>query len=539
MVLTAAAQTATVPGGSPPAGTYRIAGTVISKTDAHPLGNARVTIRDAKDPQKFLSLLTAEDGKFAFPNLPAGKYSLNGAKRGYISAAYDQHDQFSTAIVTGASCETETLLFRLAPAGIISGRVIDEAGEPVRHAMVWVYYNDHSAGVDQIHVHRTAQTNDEGGYEITPLMPGTYYLSVSARPWYALHPQTDEPRHRTRNQPAQTTSAFDQSLDVAYPTLYYTDATDAESATPIVIRGGDRLEVDMHVNPVPALRLLFRVPADGTNTFTFPQLQQPAFDGDTNIQTDGVRRVAPGMMELTGIPAGRYDIRLFGGGLQTQMNGVDLTRNNEVIDTSASEALSSVKVSVQVPGDSTPLNQFRVGLRSGHRNLANWKPLNEKGEAQIEQLPTGKYEVEVWGPPKPYSITRMTAEGATVAGHAITITAGSAPSLHLTLAGGSFQIDGTAKRAGKALAGAMIVLVPKNPELTGDLFRRDQSDLDGTFTLLNVAPGSYTLLAIENGWDLDWSKRDVISNYLGQGNKIEVGTPGARLTGQEIEVQPK
>jgi hypothetical protein len=75
-------------------GAYRIAGTVVSKADAHPLARARITVRDAKDPQKLDSVITAEDGRFEFTRLPAGKYSLTGAKRGFISASYDQHDQF-------------------------------------------------------------------------------------------------------------------------------------------------------------------------------------------------------------------------------------------------------------------------------------------------------------------------------------------------------------------------------------------------------------------------------------------------------------
>ena len=33
----------------------------------------------------------------------------------------------------------------------------------------------------------------------------------------------------------------------------------------------------------------------------------------------------------------------------------------------------------------------------------------------------------------------------------------------------------------------------------------------GTFSLQDVAPGSYTLVAIENGWDLDWSQPGVIA----------------------------
>src|SRR5258708_36353022 len=117
-------------------GGYRIAGTVVSKADAHPLGRARIMLRDALDQRKFQSVVTSDDGKFEFSGLPAGKYSLEGAKRGFISAGYEQHDQFSTAIVTGAGLDTESLVLRLAPHALIPGKMLDEVAAPVRHATV-------------------------------------------------------------------------------------------------------------------------------------------------------------------------------------------------------------------------------------------------------------------------------------------------------------------------------------------------------------------------------------------------------------------
>jgi len=539
-VVLAGAQTtqASTPGG------YMIAGTIVSKTDGHPLAQARVTVRDVKDPKKFQSLVTAEDGKFKFSGLPAAKYSLNGAKRGFISAAYDQHDFFSTAIVTGAVFDTESLVLRLAPAAVISGKVLDESGDPIRHAMVSIYIDDHSTGVDQIQRFRMAQTDDQGVYELTPLMPGTYFLSATAQPWYAVHPSSADdpaPANAKAETPGSASATVDRSLDVAYPTTYYPDVPDADSANPIPIRGGERIDVDIHLNPVPALRLIFRVPANANNGgYTFPQIQQPAFDGDAPIQPGSSRLISPGVLEVAGIPAGKYNVVFNGAGAPTEMNGVDFNRDGEVIESSGSEAMSTVKVSAQVPAEATIPAHLAIGLRSGHRMLANWKNLDDKGEAQIDRIPSGKYEVLVWGPPKPYTITYMSAEGAAVSGHTMTVSAGSSPSLSLTLVGGSFEIDGTAKRAGKPVPGAMVFLVPKNIETDRD-FRRDQSDLDGSFTLRNIVPGSYTLLAIENGWDLDWSKPDVISAYLPRGRKIEVGNPGSRsvMAAEDVEVLSK
>src|SRR5258708_38498909 len=53
-------------------GEFRIAGTAVSKTDGRALARARITLRDTKDPRRFQSVLTEEDGKFLFSGLPAG-----------------------------------------------------------------------------------------------------------------------------------------------------------------------------------------------------------------------------------------------------------------------------------------------------------------------------------------------------------------------------------------------------------------------------------------------------------------------------------
>lgn len=541
----AAQQTANVPAAAISGGSYRIAGTVVSRTDLRPLARARVTLRDAKEPQKFQSMITAEDGKYEFTGLPPGKYSLRGAKRGFISASYDQHDQFSTAIVTGAGLDTESLVLRLAPDAVIAGRVLDEVGDPVRRAMVTLYFDDHSEGVDHIRQFSSAQTDDLGEYEMTPLMPGTYFLSVSGQPWYAVHSPSgsapSERAHSESDQQDEAPPAVDRSLDVAYPVTYYPDVTEADDAMPIPIRGGEHIEADIHFNPVPSLHLLFRVPDNGNHGYNFPQLEQPAFDGSTFIQSGGGNMVSPGVLEVTGIPAGRYNLRLFGPGQGLQMNGVDLTKDGEEVDISKADAVGSVKVSVQIPGEATLPPHLTVGLRAGSRVIAVSQSFDSKGEAELQQVAVGRYEVAVWGGGKRYSIARISAQGAEVSGHNLTVAAGSTPSVLLTLVSGSAEIQGTVTRSGKGFAGAMVVLVPRNAEVDRDLFRRDQSDLDGTFGLRGVVAGSYTLLAIDHGWDLDWSRPGVMAAYLKRGRKIEVGDQGSRAmnVAEPIEVQSK
>jgi hypothetical protein len=41
-----------------------------------------------------------------------------------------------------------------------------------------------------------------------------------------------------------------------------------------------------------------------------------------------------------------------------------------------------------------------------------------------------------------------------------------------------------------------------------------------------VVPGNYTLLAIENGWDLQWLKPEVLKPYLARGEAVQVQQNG-------------
>jgi hypothetical protein len=395
------AQTAEPPLPRIPGGGYRIAGTVVSTADEHPLAHALILVRDVKNPRSLRSFVTSEDGKFDFSELPAGKYALEGVARGFVPAGYDQHDRYSSAIVTGAGFNTGNLVLRLAPAAVVSGKVLDESGEPVRHATVTMYFDDHSSGASRIRQFRSTETDDLGSYEITSLMPGTYFLSARGTPWYSVHiaPPAEE----------QSEPAVDRSLDVAYPLTYYADVTDADSATPIPIRGGERLQVSVTLDPVPALRLLFRMPDNGANSFVFPQIQQPAFDDSVLVGTAG-QMISPGILEVTGVPAGRYNIRVGGGDRGVQVSAIDLTKDEQEIDISSAEALSNVKVAVQIPDEAMFPQRLSIGLHAPHEANTTWQSLDAKGQAELQQIPAGVYEIVVSHYGRPYSIVHISAE---------------------------------------------------------------------------------------------------------------------------------
>jgi hypothetical protein len=87
----------------------------------------------------------------------------------------------------------------------------------------------------------------------------------------------------------------------------------------------------------------------------------------------------------------------------------------------------------------------------------------------------------------------------------------------------------------------MVILVPKDPSAIAELARRDQSDSDGSFTLLNVAPGDYTLVAVEDAWGIDWFDPAVISRYLPHGMAVTVKDKSDKTLrlDRPVEVQAK
>jgi ribosomal protein S18 len=100
---------------------------------------------------------------------------------------------------------------------------------------------------------------------------------------------------------------------------------------------------------------------------------------------------------------------------------------------------------------------------------------------------------------------------------------------------GNGRITGVALKKDKPAAGVMIVLAPLDLKSNPALFRRDQSDSDGTFTLNVVVPGRYTLMAIEDGWDLEWADPNVLQKYIPGGETVQIAP--SQKTDVSVKVQ--
>jgi hypothetical protein len=533
-------------GGSARAQTaYRVAGIAVDDANGAPLGRTRVSLAEVQDRRKAESIVTGADGRFEFNNVPAGKFSLAGGRRNFLPTTYQWHEGFSTAIVTGAGLDTEHLVLRMIPFGSIVGKVIDEAGEPVRNARVKLYMRNQQFGQDRVVRYGFAQTDDEGKYEFPQLIPAEYFVSAAARPWYAVYPGfVDENGVRTR---VETVAP---ELNVAYATTFYSGATEPEGATPIPLEKGARVVADIHLSPVPALHVRVRTQGNpGEGFVRTPMLEKMEFDIQEPYNGEMMPGANPGEMEILGVAPGRYSIgEPNSTGMVVATGQVELGKDGQTLESKAAESAGTVKVKVKVKtarGEDVP-EGTSLNLRDEHRRTIAFIAVSPDGTVDFDGVPPGKYTVLVNSQKPPqYTIGRMTLQGANgvqaveVEGNDIVVGEGATVEINATLMAGIVSVEGVVKKDGKPVSGVMVALVPKNPRRHPERFRRDQSDMDGSFLVGGILPGTYTLIAVEDAWGFAWMKEGVLEKYLARGQQLNVGVMmnGKVTLPEAVEVQ--
>jgi hypothetical protein len=249
------------------------------------------------------------------------------------------------------------------------------------------------------------------------------------------------------------------------------------------------------------------------------------FDG-SSIQVSGESSRIGTEIDITGAPPGPVEVNLewFGKNPVSWSQAVDLASDTEI---SAAEGLVSPQISGQVEVDGAAAPEgTSVALLNRLSNVSVGARLGPKGEFQVEDsgVKPGTYRVLL---NVPGAVVRgVSASGAKVVGQDVEISGGGPIHLVVQASQKLGRVEGTALRAGKPEGGAMVVLVPSDPVKDGELIRRDQSDSDGTFTLPSVLPGRYTVVAIANGWELEWMSPAVLKPYLKDGETVNVTAGG-------------
>ncbi len=298
---------------------YRPA-TVVNSLSGQPVPAVRVAIaRTTQGTERDINqaITTGPDGRFSFTGLSRGKYSLMATARGFSLQYFDHHDPYATAIAVGPDLDSGNLVFRIEPDAAIDGTVTDDNNEPIQYAMVRLFQRSTEEGMQKTEPMNQSQTDDQGHYHIGHLEPGTYYLAVSARPWYAQNAGSV----KTLNSDAQQRSTDESALDVTYPLTFYPPGAGFSRGHPTAIDSRRTRDRPMsRCNAVQSSHLRIHTGAADSpviGRMIFPRIWQRTFEG----YLDSVSN-APRLLDLArrnrdfGTGAGtlcRRDSRFHGG----------------------------------------------------------------------------------------------------------------------------------------------------------------------------------------------------------------------------------
>jgi hypothetical protein len=114
-----------------------IEGRVVNALTGEPLKKVTLSLRNLdRSPGAWrppYSTVSGPDGRFAMKEIVPGSYLLSAERSGFLRASYGARspDQRSVTLNLNRGQTSRNLDFRLTPQGVLSGRVVDEDGDPV------------------------------------------------------------------------------------------------------------------------------------------------------------------------------------------------------------------------------------------------------------------------------------------------------------------------------------------------------------------------------------------------------------------------
>jgi hypothetical protein len=231
---------------APPVAGGSVSGVVLSNDEANrPIPRARVTLRPIEGRQDYATAADAA-GRFGFPDVPAGRYTLMVSKPAYLTAFFGTGQGvlppgLPIAVAAGQTVKDVTL--RMVRGGVITGTVIDETGAPVpgvRLQIMQPFGSGEDRRLGNVVIQGAPFTDDRGRYRIYGLQPGSYVVGIQ--------PATGPPEAIR-----QGTST---SRTVSYTPVYYpgTDAAAQASLVRVAV-GQDTDGIDIPMFLVPTSRI--------------------------------------------------------------------------------------------------------------------------------------------------------------------------------------------------------------------------------------------------------------------------------------------
>jgi hypothetical protein len=489
----------------PPRGS--ISGVVMEMPADRPLAGATVRLQNRNGTNNDILMVatTREDGTFSFGNVTDGTLQLEAERAGYILTSWT-NATVPQVRPTSPSTTIMAPIVQLAPGqnitgarlelmkgAVITGRLVDDHGEPLAGAAVQALKTTFNAGVRQRTPVQAVTSNDLGEYRLFMLKPGQYYLSVV-------------PSGMISMLPGREASAIP---------IYFPGTIDTTQAQPIELSIGQTIE-GVNFNAIPTRTHHVSGNIQGTSDPAGVVLSP--LNGTTAI--DQTVNSTNGSFEFTDVIPGPYMLvaRTANAHSMTPLN----VRNGDTLGVRVFVG-DGFKIPVHVhieghgPGDDPDLDLLyftpRLDAPVPGIESDDYSPFPD-GHFLLD-LMARDYKIDLTRPTG-YYIKSMMLNGVDVLNQGLRVTGSTDGPLEILVSNAVGAVAGTTN--GRIAA---VVLVP-------DPVRRSQRPLyrwmtiGGRFKFDDIPPGDYKLFAWaeENGGP--WLDPEYLRKYEGLGVPVHV-----------------
>jgi protocatechuate 3,4-dioxygenase beta subunit len=506
----------------------RVAGTIFN-LNGEPVRKANVHLLGAPTQPGQLPVSYGEssgtDGNFVFDDVPPGRYVLSVDKPGYLAAQYGSRTigLLGNQLDLRAGMDLKDLVLKMTPQGVITGKVLDQDGDPVTTANLQAMRYAYVRGRRQLQVAGAGTTNDLGEFRMRDLPPGRYYLSAGDR----------TATLGLQERAGRAGAALEGPI-----TTYYPNGADVSSAAPIdVTAGGETRGIDIRLlrskvytvrgkgvdaSGAPGAGIVSFARKDDTN---IPGLLNAR--GNAQLRPDGTfefRNIVPGTYVLQvvqgalngNIPAnvtGRLEVTVGDSNVESlvlpigpgpEITGTVKLEDGDIASLAKPAQNTSPSIAPIPVGNSLTAAPSRLAVmlsesQGGNVTGGTSAQVKEDGTFKFNVVGAANYLLNVNGLPQGMYLKSARFSGQDVTNALIDTTSGAGGTLELVLSSKAGSVAGSVQNDnGEPLAGVMVTLWPRIPEVTptggARLFFADQK---GGFKFQSLAPGEYYVAAWE------------------------------------------
>lgn len=485
-----------------------LSGTLTKYGSGEPLRNAEISVNRVSDTSPAsdestsnqVSVVTDAAGRFRFPSLVPGDYTIVVRKNGFHGfRGPNSHTwQEFLNITLSPGQAVNDLALAMQPGSVISGRVLDEDGEPIAYVQVsalkWVYANHRR----QLRPVGVGNTDDQGSYRIFSLEPGRYIVRANV-----IQDGGNSKLH--------------------YAPSYFPESSSPTEASPIALRPGDQAQADFRMSRVPSVKVTGHINGTTSGAQTQVYLRNAHDEGASIQRSAGATMDHNGNFTLEGVLPGDYTISAleFRGDnndnplhaeAPIHVDGTDLPNISLTLDEGGRSALQGT-LTVDTPNVQHPrLDTLRIGLlpvddtNNEFAGNGGYSAIGPNGAIRLDRIVPGKYVVSLtaegsgW---EDFYTKSVTIAGRDVTDAVVNISSsrGVVPITVTAGTDGAFVEGSVTDDEGKPVANAIVIGVP-DPALRAqfDLYQRGETDQNGHFRLRGIKPGAYSFFA--------WSSMD-------------------------------